>query len=112
MFRARSPTCVSTKVCPQCQGLDRRAPVQTRIPRLDAILLTRVAFATCGGVPGTVLCCAEAAVSNPRALAIVGPPKLGLFMNAVAAYSDYVLQELQLNVQARARQARILRVTF
>ena len=74
-----------------------------RHTRLSALLLTRVAFETCGGMPSTVLACAEAARGAAGKLVVAGPRKLGLFMNALASYSEYVLQDLELDVRVRLR---------
>jgi hypothetical protein len=68
---------------------------------MTGILLTRVAFKTCSGLPGVVITCIDSAKSSPSSIVVVGPPKLGLFMNALAAYSDFVLKGLQLNVEVR-----------
>jgi hypothetical protein len=73
--------------------------VQVRISKLKGLLLTRVAFETCSGLPGTVITCAEAAAVSRSSLTIVGPRKLGLFMNALVAYSDALLNELHLEVK-------------
>ena len=88
-----------------------KPPLQVRSARLTALLLTHVAFKTCGGLPGAVITCAEAARSSPASLTVAGPPKLGLFMNALAAYSDDVLQELKLNVRVRTSPPRVITQT-
>ena len=84
-------------VCIVC--FTTRLGLQVKAGRLNAVLLTHVAFKTCGGLPGAVITCAEVARSSPASLTVAGPPKLGLFMNALAAYGDYVLQDLQLDVK-------------
>jgi hypothetical protein len=75
--------------------------LQVRISKITGLLLTRVAFQTCSGMPGTVITIAEAAAVSRSSLTIVGPPKLGLFMNALAAYSDIVLNKLHLEINVR-----------
>lgn len=76
--------------------------MQAKASRLNAVLMTSITFRTCNGLPGAVISCAEAAKTSRATLNIVGPRGIGRFMNAMAAYSDYVLQELNLNVQVPA----------
>lgn len=64
--------------------------------------MSSITFRTCNGLPGAVISCAEAAKTSRTTLNIIGPRGIGRFMNAMAAYSDYVMQELNLNVKVPA----------
>ena len=76
--------------------------MQLRITKVSSYLLTRVAFQTCSGLPGTLLTFADAAAASLASVSIVGPPKLGLFMNSVVAYSDQNFDKMKLHVDVRS----------
>ena len=81
--------------------------LQVKLTKINGILLTRVSFETCSGIPGTLYTLADGASASRAPLTIYGPRHLGLYMNAAASYSDYTLRDLQLNVQAYFSHYRI-----
>ena len=75
--------------------------MQLRISKISSYLFTRIAFQTCSGLPGTLLTNADAAAASMASANVVGPPKLGLFMNSVVAYSDRSFDAVKLEVNVR-----------
>ena len=69
-----------------------------RHARLNALLLTKTAFATANGTPGIVFTAADATEMVAHTITIAGPVKLGLFMNALVSYGDS-MKNLQLDVK-------------